>query len=158
VHPDIDLAVEQRPLDLADEPCFVTAPGGPVLGLDRDDLGSAQGLGDQLRLRQREGAAARPEPKPLLSHRDSAAFVAATPLSDRILTSYKDHLTYWVEQRMALDGDAATQLNRAQAMLAERADVVQDEGFPRVADGLRRATGDPLWTALAARIAESALP
>ena len=89
---------------------------------------------------------------------EAETFVAATPLSDRILTSYKDHLTYWVEQRMALDGDAATQLNRAQAMLAQRADEVQQDGFPRVADGLRRATGDPLWTALAARIAESALP
>jgi hypothetical protein len=43
-------------------------------------------------------------------------------------------------------------------MLAERADLVEAEGCPRVAAGLRAAGGDPLWTALAARIAESVLP
>lgn len=89
---------------------------------------------------------------------EANTFVQATPLSDRILTSYKDHLTYWVEQRMALDGDAATQLARAERMLAERAELVEAEGFPRVAGGLRATTGDTLWTALAARIAESVLP
>jgi hypothetical protein len=88
---------------------------------------------------------------------EADSFVQATPLSDRILSSYKAHLTYWVEQRMALDGDAATQLGRAQAMLAERARLVEAEGFPRVAHGLRAAAGDPLWTALAERIAESVL-
>jgi hypothetical protein len=88
---------------------------------------------------------------------EADTFAKATPLSDRILTSYKDHLTYWVEQRMALDGDAATQLGRAEAMLGERADVVEHEGFRRVAHGLRAAAGDPLWTAFAQRIAESVL-
>jgi hypothetical protein len=88
---------------------------------------------------------------------EADTFAQATPLSDRILTGYKAHLTYWVEQRMALDGDAATQLGRAEAMLAERAQLVEAEGFPRVAQGLRAATGDPLWTALAERIAESVL-
>jgi hypothetical protein len=88
---------------------------------------------------------------------EADTFAQATPLSDRILTSYKAHLTYWVEQRMALDGDAATQLARAEKMLAERAGRVEAEGFPRVADGLRAASGDPLWTALAERIAESVL-
>ena len=52
---------------------------------------------------------------------EAGTFVEATPLSDRILTSYKGHLTFWVEQRMALDGDAATQIARAERMLAERA-------------------------------------
>jgi hypothetical protein len=89
---------------------------------------------------------------------EAGTFVQATPLSDRILTSYQDHLTYWVEQRMALDGDAATQLSRAERMLAERAELVEAAGFPRVARGLRATTGDALWTALAARIAESVLP
>jgi hypothetical protein len=88
---------------------------------------------------------------------EADAFAQATPLSDRILASYKGHLTYWVEQRMALDGDAATQRSRAEAMLAERAGAVEAEGFPRVAGGLRAAKGDPLWTALAERIAESVL-
>jgi hypothetical protein len=88
---------------------------------------------------------------------EADTFAQATPLSDRILTSYKGHLTYWVQQRMALDGDAATQLARAEAMLAERAGAVEAEGFPRVANGLRAAKGDPLWSALAERIAESVL-
>ena len=68
---------------------------------------------------------------------EADTFAKATPLSDRILQSYKPHLTYWVEQRMALDGDAATQLARAERMLAERAQLVEAEGFPRVANGLR---------------------
>ena len=89
---------------------------------------------------------------------EADTFVKATPLSDRILSSYPGQVGYWVEQRMALDGDAATQLRRAEAMLAERAELVEDEGFPRVAAGLRRADGDPLWSAIALRIAESVLP
>ena len=89
---------------------------------------------------------------------EADTFVKATPLSDRILSSYPGQVGYWVEQRMALDGDAATQLRRAEAMLAERAQLVEDEGFPRVAAGLRRADGDPLWSAIALRIAESVLP
>ncbi len=89
---------------------------------------------------------------------EADTFVKATPLSDRILTSYPGQVGYWVEQRMALDGDAATQLRRAETMLAERAQLVEDEGFPRVAAGLRRANGDPLWSAIALRIAESVLP
>ncbi|MDA0159429.1 hypothetical protein OM076_04065 [Solirubrobacter ginsenosidimutans] len=89
---------------------------------------------------------------------EADTFVKATPLSDRILSSYPGQVGYWVEQRMALDGDAATQLRRAETMLAERAQLVEDEGFPRVAAGLRRAAGDPLWSAIAQRIAESVLP
>jgi hypothetical protein len=89
---------------------------------------------------------------------EADTFVKATPLSDRILTSYPGQVGYWVEQRMALDGDAATQLRRAEAMLDERAQLVENEGFPRVAAGLRRANGDPLWSAIALRIAESVLP
>jgi hypothetical protein len=89
---------------------------------------------------------------------EADTFVKATPLSDRILSGYADQVGYWVSQRMALDGDAATQLRRAEAMLDDRAQLVEAEGFPRVATGLRRATGDPLWSALALRIAESVLP
>ena len=89
---------------------------------------------------------------------EADTFVKATPLSDRILTGYADQVGYWISQRMALDGDAAARLHRAEALLADRARLVEDEGFPRVAAGLRRAEGDPLWSALALRIAESALP
>jgi hypothetical protein len=89
---------------------------------------------------------------------EADTFVKATPLSDRILANHPEQVAYWVEQRMALDGDAATQLRRAEAMLAERAQLVDHAGFARVAAGLRRAEGDPLWSALALRIAESVLP
>jgi hypothetical protein len=89
---------------------------------------------------------------------EADTFVEATPLSDRILTGYADQVGYWIEQRMALDGDAATQLRRAETLLADRARLVEDEGFPRVAAGLRRAEGDRLWSAIALRIAESVLP
>jgi hypothetical protein len=89
---------------------------------------------------------------------EADTFVKATPLSDRILSNYPGQVAYWVEQRMALDGDAATQLRRAEGMLDDRAQLVEDEGFPRVAAGLRRAKGDPLWSAIALRIAESVLP
>jgi hypothetical protein len=88
---------------------------------------------------------------------EARTFAEATPLSDRILAGYRAHLTFWVQQRMALAGDAAPRLARAEALLAERAETVEREGFPRVAAGLRAATGDPLWAALAERIAESVL-
>jgi hypothetical protein len=89
---------------------------------------------------------------------EADTFVQATPLSDRILSSYPDQVGYWVSQRMALDGDAATQLRRAETMLGDRAQLVEDEGFERVAAGLRGAQGEALWSALALRIAESVLP
>ena len=101
-------------------------------------------------------------------------FVKATPQSDRIVSGYVDHVAYWVSQRMLLDQHddpqpavAAAQLQVARAALAERAELVEREGFPRVAAGLRRvldesSAGQPpddsLWTAFAVRIAESVLP
>jgi hypothetical protein len=101
-------------------------------------------------------------------------FVKATPQSDRIVSGYVDHVAYWVSQRMLLDerdepqpAVAAAQLQAARATLAQRAELVEREGFPRVAAGLRRVLdessgGEPpddrLWTAFAVRIAESVLP
>jgi hypothetical protein len=107
--------------------------------------------------------------------RDEAdLFVKATPQSDRIVSGYVDHVAYWVSQRMLLDEHdepqpavAVAQLQVARAKLAERAELVEREGFPRVAAGLRRvldeSSGGPppddrLWTAFAVRIAESVLP
>jgi hypothetical protein len=97
----------------------------------------------------------------------------ATPLSDRIVSGYSDHLAYWVGQRMLLDehdqpqpATSAEQLAAARAALAERAAVVEAEGFPRVAAGIRQALDessggtppdDRLWSAMALRIAESVL-
>jgi hypothetical protein len=106
--------------------------------------------------------------------RDEAeTMMKATPLSDRIVSGYADHLAYWVSQRMLLDEhdqprtDSAAQLEAARATLRERAALVDAEGFPRVAIGLRRALDessggvppdDRLWAAMALRIAESVLP
>jgi hypothetical protein len=104
--------------------------------------------------------------------RDEAdVLVKATPLSDRILANHVSHVTYWVSQRMMLDADetrqterATEQLRAAAALLSERADLVETEGFPLVAQGLRasattssggRPPDDALWQAMAQRIAES---
>ena len=97
----------------------------------------------------------------------------ATPLSDRIVCGHADHLAYWVGQRMLLDEHdqpqpavSAERLAVARATLAERAAVVEAEGFPRVAVAIRRALddssgGEPpddrLWSAMALRIAEAVL-
>jgi hypothetical protein len=97
----------------------------------------------------------------------------ATPLSDRIVAGHADHLAYWVGQRMLLDEHdrpqpavSAERLAVARATLAERAAVVEGEGFPRVAAAIRRVLdessgGEPpddrLWSAMALRIAEAVL-
>jgi hypothetical protein len=107
--------------------------------------------------------------------RDEAdLFVKATPQSDRIVSGYADHVAYWVSQRMLLDEHdepqpavAAAQLEGARATLAQRAELLEGEGFPRVAAGVRRVldessavqpADDRLWVAFALRIAESVLP
>jgi hypothetical protein len=91
--------------------------------------------------------------------RDEAdTLVKATPLSDRILSGYVDHLAYWVSQRMALDGAEVARLAQARELLDERAQQLEADGFPRVASGVRAAReldDEELWTALATRIAES---
>jgi hypothetical protein len=106
--------------------------------------------------------------------RDEAdVLVKATPLSDRILLNHVEHVTYWVSQRMMLDEQeqrqperAAAQLEVARATLLQRAALLEEQGFPLVALGLRRAVeessggkppDDLLWTAMATRIAESVL-
>jgi hypothetical protein len=66
---EIDLAVEQRPLDLANEARLVVVPrrGRSALvagGADDDELGAVDSRGDRSRLRQRKGAAAGADPQP----------------------------------------------------------------------------------------------
>ena len=62
VDAEVDLAVEQRALDLAHEARLVAAALAPVArGLDRDDLGVAERVGDELRLGERQRAAASAE-------------------------------------------------------------------------------------------------
>ena len=92
---------------------------------------------------------------------EAETFVTATPLSDRILASYPDHLAYWVSQRMLVDTDEAARHERARSLLTERARLLDDEGFARVAAALRHVLAGPderIWSALALRIAESVLP
>jgi hypothetical protein len=105
---------------------------------------------------------------------EADTLVKATPLSDRIVAGHVNHVAYWVGQRMLLDEHeheqpevSASQLERTREKLAERAALVEAEGFPRVGAGIRRALGDSsggeppddrLWSALALRIAESVLP
>jgi hypothetical protein len=89
---------------------------------------------------------------------EAETMVKATPLSDRIVSGYADHLAYWVSQRMLVDADRAAQLARARELLRERAALTRAGGFARVAAGLESEPGDEeLWTALALRIAEAAL-
>ena len=66
---EVDLAVEQRPLDLADEARLVVGvaaadgpPSSPEVRID-DELGVADRVGDRARLRQRQGAAAGADPQ-----------------------------------------------------------------------------------------------
>jgi hypothetical protein len=92
---------------------------------------------------------------------EADTLVEATPLSDRIVAGYADHVAYWVSERMRLDGDVAARLGQARELLGERARQLEEEGFPRGAGGVRAAReldDEALWTALAARIAESVLP
>ena len=89
---------------------------------------------------------------------EADTLVKATPLSDRIVSGYVDHVAYWVSQRMLLDSDHAGQLARARAELSERAALLDAEGFPRVAAGVRGSLESAdVWSALAERIAESVL-
>ena len=60
---EVDVAVEERVLDLAHESRLVAAALAAIpRGLDRDDLGIADRVGDELGLGERERAAASAEP------------------------------------------------------------------------------------------------
>jgi hypothetical protein len=105
--------------------------------------------------------------------RDAELLVRATPLSDKILLGFPDHVAYWVSQRMMVDeheteqpDQAAARLQAARAALAQRAGLVRDAGFPLVAAGFdavlasavtARPPDAPLWVAMAHRIGESVL-
>ena len=92
---------------------------------------------------------------------EAETLVQATPLSDRIVSGYVDHVAYWVSQRMLVDGDRAPRLAVARVRLRGFAADLSDAGFARVAAGVRAAAAlddEALWTALATRIAETVLP
>ena len=106
--------------------------------------------------------------------KEADTLVQATPLSERILVGYVDQVAWWVSQRMLLDDAEEPDHETAQARLAtvrdeieRRAATVDAAGFPRVADAFRLALeetaggeppANPLWSALALRIAESVVP
>jgi hypothetical protein len=105
---------------------------------------------------------------------EADTLVQATPLSERILSGYVDQVAWWVSQRMLLDEAEEPAPEIARARLAKvrdeienRAATVAAAGFPRVAAAFRLALeetaggeppANPLWSALALRIAESVVP
>jgi hypothetical protein len=105
---------------------------------------------------------------------EAETLVEATPLPERILAGYVDQVAWWVSQRMLIDdGDepdlatARTRLAKVRDEIGQRAATVDAAGYPRVAEAFRVAleetAGDeppanPLWSALALRIAESVVP
>jgi hypothetical protein len=102
---------------------------------------------------------------------EGETLVEATPLSERILAGYVEQVAWWVSQRMLLDDEgepdlaaARARLEAARTEIEKNAATVEAAGFVRVAAAFRLAleeTGggeppaNPLWTALALRIAES---
>ncbi|HSP71173.1 MAG TPA: hypothetical protein VLN26_02330 [Gaiellaceae bacterium] len=102
---------------------------------------------------------------------EAEVFVQATPFPDRILAGYAEQVAWWLGQRMLLDEqdaprppeEAQAVLDGARAAVARRAGQVEAAGYPRVAEGFRRVLAgsqgappdDPLWEALALRIAET---
>jgi hypothetical protein len=104
---------------------------------------------------------------------EARTLVEATPFPERILEGYVGQVAWWVSQRMLLDdaeetdlAAAQTKLDAAREALAERAATVEAAGFPLVGHAFRlvlveTAEGEPpanpLWSALALRIAESVL-
>ena len=105
---------------------------------------------------------------------EADALVQATPLSERILAGYVEQVAWWVSQRMLLDDADEPDLEAARERLAtardeieNRAATVEAAGFPRVAYAFRLALeetaggeppANPLWSALALRVAESVVP
>src|SRR5438477_6863488 len=105
---------------------------------------------------------------------EADTLVQATPLSERILSGYVDQVAWWVSQRMLVGETEEPDLETARERLAtvrgeieRRAATVEAAGFPRVANAFRLALeetaggeppANPLWSALALRIAESVVP
>jgi hypothetical protein len=101
---------------------------------------------------------------------EAKTWVLANPLADRVLLRFPDDATFWVGQRMLMDEEhrpdwerAGSALASAKALIGERADLLEAEGYENVAAGFRRlleetADGeppnDPVWSALALRIVE----
>jgi hypothetical protein len=101
---------------------------------------------------------------------EAMTFVVATPIWDRALLRYRKDVAYWMAQRLLVDEHeredperAARLLAGARAAIAAKAELLDEEGFPRTAQSFRAlldetAGGEPpadfVWNALALRIAE----
>jgi hypothetical protein len=97
-------------------------------------------------------------------------FVLATPIWDRGLRRFPRDVAYWMSQRLLVDErdepqpeQARALLEQARAVIAERAELLEQQGFPRTARSFRAllnesAGGEPpadaIWNGLALRIAE----
>ena len=93
----------------------------------------------------------------------------ATDIWDRVLKRFPKDVTYWMSQRLLVDeaeqprpdGGAAI-LASARSLIAQRADLLESEGFEQVARAFRRLLdetagvppADLIWSALALRLAE----
>ena len=102
---------------------------------------------------------------------EAEVFVQATPFPDRILAGFAEQVAWWLGQRMLLDEqdeprppeETQAVLDGARAAVGRRAAQVEEAGYPRVAEGFRQVLAgsqgeppdDPLWEALALRIAET---
>ncbi len=101
---------------------------------------------------------------------EAKLFVLATPIWDRVLTRFPKDVAYWMSQRLMMNERhepeperAAELLAAAKQAIATRADLLQQQGFPRTARSFRAvldesAGGEPpadiVWNGLALRIAE----
>jgi len=101
---------------------------------------------------------------------EARVFIVATPIWDRVLLRYQHDVTYWMSQRLMMNENHEPEPERARELLdaarhviAERADLLEQEGFPRTAQSFRAlldesAGGEPpadiIWKALGLRIAE----
>jgi hypothetical protein len=101
---------------------------------------------------------------------EARVFVVATPIWDRVLLRYQHDVTYWMAQRLMMNENhepeperARELLEAARVLIAERADLLEREGFPRTAQSFRALLdesvgGEPptdvIWKALGLRIAE----
>jgi hypothetical protein len=101
---------------------------------------------------------------------EARVFVVATPIWDRVLLRYEQDVTYWMAQRLMMNENhepeparARELLDSARRVIAERADLLEREGFARTAQSFRAlldesAGGEPptdvIWKALGLRIAE----
>jgi hypothetical protein len=101
---------------------------------------------------------------------EARVFVVASPIWDRVLLRFQHDATYWMSQRLMMNENhepeperARELLESARGVIAQRADLLEREGFPRTAQSFRAlldesAGGEPptdvIWKALGLRIAE----